>query len=197
LFSIKTEREKTRANFARAPLGPQFVVRRRSRKWPSDRSWTRIEQLAHRGASPLDNCHTRTELYTTKNNAGPVFLSWFGGLTIWHQEPKLFFAPVGMTKLPLRDELLLVSSAAPNHAHETRCTENRRLSGPAIPPRAPTPPCAGTSDDRSALPADDWTAPCTAEPVAAAAIGSAVGSFAGAGAAVRSYSIAQQEEQKN
>lgn len=197
MFTIKIERDEPRANFVRAPSGPQLVVQRRSRKWPSDRSWTRIEQVAHRGAVPLDNCHTRAELYTTKNDAGPVFLSWFVGLVIWRQKPKLFFTPGGMIQLPPSDELLLVSSAAPICTRETRCTENRRFSGPAIPPPAPTPRCAGTSGDRPDLPADDWTAPCTAEPVAAAAIGLVVGSFAGAGAAMRGDSITRQKEQKN
>jgi hypothetical protein len=197
LFIIKTEPEKTCANFARAPLGSQLVVQRRSRKWPSDRSWTRIKQVAHRGALPLDNCHTQTELYTTKNDTGLVFLSWFAGLAIWHQEPKFFFAPMGMIQLPLGDELFLVSRAAPIRTRETRCAENRRFSDPAIPPPVPTPRCAGTSGDRPDLPADDWTAPCTAEPVTAAAIELVVGSFAGAGAAMRSDSIAPQQEQKN
>jgi hypothetical protein len=173
------------------------VVQWRSRRWPSDRSWTRLEQVGHQGALSLDNCHTRTELYTTKHDAGPAFLSWFGGLAIWHQEPKLFFAPVGMIQLPLGDELILVYRAAPSRARETRCAGNRRLSGPAIPPRALTPPCAGTSDDRPDLPADDWTPPPTTEPVAAAATGLVVGSFAGAGVAMRSDSIAAQQEQKN
>jgi len=122
-------------------------------------------------------------------------LNWFGGLVIWHQEP--FFAPVGMIQLPLGDELILVSRAAPSRTRKTRCAENRKLSGSAISPRALTPPCAGTSDDRPALPADDWTAPPTTEPVATAAIGLVVGSFAGAGAAMASDRIARQQEQKN
>jgi hypothetical protein len=82
-------------------------------------------------------------------------------------------------------------------ACETRYVENRRLSSPTIPPPALTPPCAGTSGDRPDLPADDWTAPYTVEPVAAAAIGSVVGSFAGAGAAMRSDRIVRQQEHKN
>jgi hypothetical protein len=81
-------------------------------------------------------------------------------------------------------------------ARETRCVENRQLSSPTIPPPAP-PPCAGTSGDRPHLQADDWTAPSIAEPVAAVAIGSVVGSFAGAGAAMRSDSIVRQEEDKS
>ena len=162
MFTTKAERDKSSANFARAQLGSQLLVQRRSRKWPSDRLRTSIEQVAHRGAVPLDNCHTRPELHKTKSDAGPVFLSWFGGLVIWRQKPKLF-TPGGMIQLPLGDELLVVSRAAPICARETRCTENRRFLGPAIPPPAPTPRCAGTSGDRPDLPADDWTAPSAAE----------------------------------
>jgi type IV secretion system protein VirD4 len=124
-----------------------------------------------------------------------VFLSWFGGLVISRQKPNLFFG--GMIQLPPGDQLLLVSSAARICTRETRCTENRQFSGPAIPPPAPTPGRAGTSDDRPDLPADDWTAPCTAEPVAAAAIGLVVGSFAGAGAAMGSDSTAPRQEPMN
>jgi hypothetical protein len=80
-------------------------------------------------------------------------------------------------------------------ARETRCVKNRQLSSPTIPPPAP-PPCAGTSGDRPDLPADDWTAPSTAEPVAAAAIVSVVGSFAGAGAATRSEAIASSDNKR-
>jgi hypothetical protein len=47
------------------------------------------------------------------------------------------------------------------------------------------------------LPADDWAAPSTVEPVAAAAIGSVLGIFAGAGAAMRSDRIVRQQEHKN
>ena len=65
------------------------------------------------------------------------------------------------------------------------------------PPPALTPPSEDTSDDRPDLPADDWTVPPIAEPVAASAIGSVVGSFAGVAAALRSDSIARQKEQKN
>jgi len=65
------------------------------------------------------------------------------------------------------------------------------------PPPALRPPSADTSGDRPDLPADDWTVPSTAEPVAASAIGSVVGPFAGAAAAMRSDCIARQQEQKN
>ena len=82
-------------------------------------------------------------------------------------------------------------------ACETRYVENRRLSSPTIPPPALTPPCAGTSGDRPDLPADDWTAPSIAEPVAAAAIGLVAGSFSAAGAAMRSDCIVRQQAQNN
>ena len=197
MITIKIERDKTRANFARAAAGPQLPVRRRSNKRRHDHSWTNIEQVARRGALPLDNCRAAAELYATKNDAGPPFLSWFNDLVISYRETRLFFAPGGMIQLLLGDELILVSSAAPSRARETSGVGNRRLLSPAIPPPALTPRCAGTSGDRPDLPADDWTAPSSVEPVAAAAIGSVVGSFAGAGAAMRSDSIVRQQEHKN
>jgi hypothetical protein len=196
LITIKIERDKTRANFARPAARPQVPVRQRSDKQRCDHSWTRIEQVAHQGALRLNNCRAATELYTTNNSAGPPFLSWFSGLVISCRETKLFFAPGGMTQLLLGDEPIWVSRAAPSRARETRCVENRELSSPTIPPPA-TPRCAGTSDDRPDLRADDWTAPCTAEPVAAAAIGSAVGSFFAAGAAMRRDCIVRQQEQNS
>jgi len=119
----------------------------------------------------------------------------FSGPVISWRTTKPFFASGEMIQLQLPNELILLSGTVPSRARETRCTENRRLSCPAIPTRALTPPCAGTSDDRPALPADDWTAPPTAEPVAAAAIGLVVDSFAGA--AMQSDGIATQQEQKN
>ena len=179
-------------NYARAPLGTQLIVRGRNRKWPSDRSWIRIEKVAHQGALLLDNCRAWTELYMTKNDASLVFLSWFNGL-VEHQEPKRFFAPAGMIRLPLGDELFLVSSTAPIRTR----TGNRRLPGRGTPPPALTLLCAGICDDRPDLPADDWAAPPTTEPVAAAPIGSAFGSFAGAGAAVRGHRVIRQKERKN
>jgi hypothetical protein len=145
----------------------------------------------------LDNCRAATELGATNNDAGPPFLSWFSGLVISYRETKLFFASGEMIQPQLANELVLVSSAAPSRPRETRCVKNRRASSPTIPPPAPPPPCAGTYGDRPDLPADDWTAPSVAEPVAAAAVGSAVASFAGAGAAMRSDSIVRQQEHKN
>ena len=197
LITIKIELDKTRANFARAPAGPQLAVQRRSDKRRRDHSSTHIKQVAHQGALRLDNCRVATELYTTNNGAGPPFSSWFNGLVIFYRETKLFFAPAGMMQLLLGDELLPVSSAAPSRARETRRVENRRLLSPTIPPPAPAPRCAGTSGDRPDLPADDWTAPFTAEPVAAAAIGSVVGPFVGAGTAMRSDSIVRRQEQES
>jgi len=62
------------------------------------------------------------------------------------------------------------------------------------PPPALTPPSAGTSGDRPDLPADDWTAPSTAKPVAAAAIGSVVGSLASVGTNL--WRVAPQRKQQ-
>jgi hypothetical protein len=197
LITIKIELDKTRANFARAPAGPQLAVQRRSDKRRRDHSSTHIKQVAHQGALRLDNCRVATELYTTNNGAGLPFLSWFSGLVISHRETKLFFASGEMIQLQLPNEFILLSGTAPSRARETRCVENRQLLSPTIPPPAPTPRCAGASGDRPDLPADDWTAPSIAEPVAAAAIGSAVGSFSAAGAAMRSDRIVRQQEQNN
>ena len=83
------------------------------------------------------------------------------------------------------------TDATPNRARKMSRVENRRL----IPPPALTLRCAGTSGDRPDLPADDWTAPRTAEPVAAAAIGSVVGSFSDASASILSDGIVEQREQ--
>jgi hypothetical protein len=197
LITIEIELDKTRANFARAPAGPPLSVRRRSDKQRRDHSWAHIKQVAHQGALRLDNCRAATELCTTKNDAGPPFLSWFSGLVISHRETKLFFASGEMIQLQLPNEFILLSGTAPSRARETRCVENRQLLSPTIPPPAPTPRCAGPCGDRPDLPADDWTAPSIAEPVAAAAIGSAVGSFFAAAAAMRRDCIARQQEQKN
>ena len=87
------------------------------------------------------------------------------------------------------------TDATPNRARKMSRVENRRLSRPTIPPPALTLRCAGTSGDRPDLPADDWTAPRTAEPVAAAAIGSVVGSFSDASASILSDGIVEQREQ--
>jgi len=197
LITIKIERGKTRVNFARAQAGPPLSVQRRSNKRRRDHSWTHIEQVAHQAALRLDNCRAATELCTTDNSDGPPFLSWFIGFVISCRETKLFFASGEMIQLQLANELIVLSGTVPSRARETRWVENRQLVSPTIPSPAPTPRCAGASGDRPDLPADDWTAPSIAEPVAAAAIGSVVGSFAGADAAMRSDRIVRQQEQKN
>ena len=192
MFTIKIERDKPRANFASAPAGPQLAVQRQS----GELLHTNIEQVAHQGALLLHDSPPATKLRPSKNHAGTRFLSRLSRLVISRRKiTRLFPAPCKVIQFQLSDKLILVSSAAPSRARKTRCIENRRLSGPAIPPPALTPRCAGTPDDRPDLPADDWTAPCTAEPVAAAAIGLVVGSFAGA--AMRGDSITRQKEQKN
>jgi len=196
LFTIKIGQDKPRANFVTALAGPQLAVQRQSDELLHGHLCTNIEQVAHQGALLLHESPPATKLRPSKNLAGTRFLSRLGRLVIRRRKiTRLFPAPCKVIQFQLSDKLTLVSSAAPSRAPETRCTENRRLSCPAIPTRALRPPCAGTSDDRPALPADDWTAPPTAEPVAAAAIGLVVDSFAGA--AMQSDGIATQQEQKN
>jgi hypothetical protein len=157
----------------------------------------KIEQVALQAALLLHDSPPATKLRPSKNHAGTRFLRRLGHLVISRRKiTRLFPGPCKVIQFQLSDELIAVSSAAPSCARQTRCAENRRLSVPAIPPPAPLR-CAGTSDDRPDLPADDWTAPPTTEPVAAAAIGLVVGSFAGAGAAMRSHRIGRQKERKN
>jgi hypothetical protein len=191
LFTIKIERDKPRANFASALASPRLAVQRQSGELLHSHLCTNIEQVAHQGALLLH------DFAPAKNHAGTRCLSWLSRLAISRREiTRLFPISCKMIRFQL-SELILVSSTAPIRTHKTRRAGNRRFSGSAILRPALTPRCAGTSDDRPDLPADDWTAPCTAEPVAAAAIGSVVGSFAGAGGAIRSDSIVRQQEQKN
>jgi len=65
------------------------------------------------------------------------------------------------------------------------------------PPPALTAPSADTSGDRPDLPADDWTALSNTASVAAAAIGSVVGSLAGTGTDMWSNTVVRKREQNN
>ena len=196
MFTIKFERDKPHANFASALAGRQFAVQWRRGELHDSHLCTNIEQAAHQGALLLHNPSSPTKLRASKNHAGTQFLSRLSRLVILRRKiTQSFPAPCKVIQFQLNDKLILVSGAAPSRARETRCTESCRLSSTAIPPPALT--CPGTSDDRPDLRADNWTAPCTAEPVAAAAIGLVVGSFAGAGAAMRSNRIARQQKRKN
>ena len=198
MFTIKIGRDKPRANFASALAGPRLAAQRQSGKLFHSHWCTNIDQVAHQGALPLHDSPPAARLRPSKNHASTRFLTRLSRLVISRREiTRLLPAPCKVIQFQLSDQLIPVSSAAPSRARETRCTENRRLLGTAIPPPALAPRCAGTSDDRPDLRADDWTAPCTAELVAAAAIGLVVGSFVGAGAAMQSDSIASQKEQKN
>ena len=198
MFTIKLERDKPRANFASALAGRQVAVQRRRVELLDSHLCTNIEQAAHQGAWLLHNPSPATKLRALKHHAGTRFLSRFSRLVISRRKiTRLFPALCKVIQFQLTDKLTPVSRASLSRARETHCTENRRFSGPAIPPPAPTPRCAGTSGDRPDLPTDDWTAPCIAETVAAAAIGLVVGPFAGAGTATRSDSTAPQQEQKN
>ena len=196
MFTIKIERDKPHANFASALAGPQLAVQRQSGDLLRSHCAENIEQATHQGALLLHDTPPAMKLRPSKNHAGTRFLSRLSRLVISRWKiTRLLPAPCKVIQFQLNDKLILVSGAAPSRARETRCTESCRLSSTAIPPPALT--CPGTSDDRPDLRADNWTAPCTAEPVAAAAIGLVVGSFAGAGAAMRSNRIARQQKRKN
>ena len=198
MFTIKIERDKPRANFASALAGRRLAVQRQGGELLHSHLCTNVEQVIRRGTLLLHDSPLATKLCPSKNHARSGFFSWLSRLVISRRKiTRLFPAPCKVIQFQLSDQLMLVSYAAPSRARETGRTENRRLSGPAVLPRALTPPCAGASDDRPDLPADDWTAPPATEPVAAAAIGPAVGSFAGAGAAMRSDSIVRQKQRKN
>jgi hypothetical protein len=148
LITIKIDCDKLLADCASMLESPQPVVQLRSDERRRNHSWTHIEQIAHQGALPLDDCHAGAAL-------------------------------------------------ALNYECKARYFENRQLSSRPLPPPALTPPSAGTSGDRPDLPADDWTAPSTAKPVAAAAIGSVVGSLVRAGTDMSSNKVVRKREQNN
>ena len=162
LFTIKIGRDKPRANFASALAGPALAVQRQSGKLLHSHLCTNIAQFTRRGALLSHDCPPATKLRPSKHHARTRFLSWLSRPVISRREiTRLIPGSRKVIQFQPSDKLILVSGAAPSRAGETRCTENRRLIGPAIPPPALTHRCAGTSDDRPDLPADDWTAPPT------------------------------------
>jgi type IV secretion system protein VirD4 len=81
-------------------------------------------------------------------------------------------------QLPPSDELVLVSGVPPIRAHKARYYEDIRLKRRVLQPPALTTASAGTSGDRPAPHADDWTTLPPPEPAAAAAARSVAGSLA-------------------
>jgi hypothetical protein len=218
LITIKIERNKTRADFASVLAGPRLAIHQRSDDRRRDHSWTHIEQVGHQGALPLDAFHVRaafvlnnermarcvsdmpgaaTELCAPKNDACPWFLSRRSRLINSRQQITQVFLAFGeVIQLPL-SELILVSGAMPSRAHSGSNFNDGRLSRLTLPHLALTSPGAGNSGDRLDLPADDWTVPSTAKPVAAAAMGSVAGSLASEEVDMRGNGAAPQREQKN
>jgi type IV secretion system protein VirD4 len=81
-------------------------------------------------------------------------------------------------QLPPSEELVLVSGVPPIRAHKARYYEDIRLKSRVLQPPALTTASAGTSDDRPAQRADDWTDLTLPDPGAAAAGESVAGSLA-------------------
>jgi hypothetical protein len=134
LIVIKIDCEKLLAHCASVLECPRPVVQLQSDERRRDRSWTHIEQVAHQGALPLDDCRAVTELCRNKDDVGTRFWSWLSRLVISRRETtRMFMAPGEVIPLQLGDELILVSSPAASRARKTRGVENHRLSSPAIP----------------------------------------------------------------
>ena len=201
LITIKIDRDKTRADFASVLASPLLTIQRAGAELQRDDSRVHIERAAKQGTLRFENCNARlplatngkrmarrasdmlataNELCAANNDAGHRLLFWFSRLMISPRETAPLFRAFGEAmQLPPGDELILVSGVASIRAHNTRCSEDRRLSSRTPPPPALTLPGAGASGDRPDLPADDWTALSLTAPVAAAAIGSVVGPPAG------------------
>jgi type IV secretion system protein VirD4 len=163
-------------------------------------SLNQIEKAYGPNHAILDNCHVRvafatndertarrvsealgmaTELRAMKNYAGHRLSPWLGHLMVSRQETARPLLTAGeVMQLPPSDELVLVSGTPPIRARKARYYEDIRLKSRVLPPPALTTARAGTSGDRPAQHADDWTTLPTPEPGAAAAAKSVAGSLA-------------------
>jgi type IV secretion system protein VirD4 len=161
-------------------------------------SLNQIERAYGPNHSILDNCHIRvafatndertarrvsdalgtaTELRAMKNYAGHRLSPWLGHLMVSRQETARPLLTAGeVMQLPPTDELVLVSGIPPIRAHKARYYEDNRLTRRILRPPALTPSGAGTSGDRPAENADDWTTLPLPDPGAAVAVRS-VASF--------------------
>jgi type IV secretion system protein VirD4 len=114
-----------------------------------------------------------------KNYAGHRLSPWLGHLMVSRQETARPLLTAGeVMQLPPNDELVLVSGIPPIRAHKARYYEDIRLKARVLPPPALAAASAGTSGDRPARHADDWTTLPIPEPGAAAAARSVAGSLA-------------------
>jgi type IV secretion system protein VirD4 len=163
-------------------------------------SLNQIEKAYGANNAILDNCHVRvafatndertarrvsdalgtaTEMRALTNYAGSRLSPWLGHLMVSRQETaRPLLTPGEVMQLPPTDELVLVSGIPPIRAKKARYYEDAPLKNRVLPPPAPTAAHAGTSGDRSVLPADDWTSHPIVDPCEAAADGSAPGSLA-------------------
>src|SRR5215471_1162345 len=164
-------------------------------------SLNQIEKAYGPNNSILDNCHVRvcfatndertarrvsdalgmaTELRAMKNYAGHRLSPWLGHLMVSRQETaRPLLTPGEVMQLPPDDEIVLLSGTPPIRAHKARYYEDIRLKARVLPPPALATASAGTSGDRPAPHADDWTTLPIPEPGAAAATRSVAGSLAG------------------
>jgi len=163
-------------------------------------SLNQIEKAYGPNNAILDNCHVRvafatndertarrvsdalgtaTELRAMKNYAGHRLSPWLGHLMVSRQETaRPLLTPGEVMQLPQSDELVLVSGIPPIRAHKARYYEDIRLKSRVLQPPALTTASAGTSGDRPAPHADDWTTLPLLDPGAAAAAKSVAGSLA-------------------
>jgi type IV secretion system protein VirD4 len=161
-------------------------------------SLNQIEKAYGPNHSILDNCHVRvafatndertarrvsdalgtaTELRAMKNYAGHRLSPWLGHLMVSRQETARPLLTAGeVMQLPPTDELVLVSGIPPIRAHKARYFDDNRLTSRILRPPALTPSGVGTSGDRPAQNADDWTTLPLPDPGAAATVRS-VASF--------------------
>src|SRR5262249_10853277 len=152
---------------------PQLAVRRQHGELLHSHLCTNIEQAAHQGALLLHDSPPATKLRESKHHAGTRSLSWLSRAVVSRQKITRL-SPGSLQGDPISAEPQPHPGfpRRPAPCSQPPLHENPQPLGPRHPPLAPTARCAGTSDDRPDLPADDWTAPPITEPVAAAAIGS-------------------------
>jgi hypothetical protein len=150
---------KVRSILGRCPMGRSpFPTRIRG----LSHLYTNIEQSGHQGALVLHDCPSARKWRPSKKRAGTLLLSRLSRLAISRREiTRSFPTSCKVIRFQL-SELIVVSTTAPIRTHKTRCTENRRFSGPAIPPprrrpgaRAPPatdPTCQPMTGQLHALP---------------------------------------------
>jgi type IV secretion system protein VirD4 len=142
-------------------------------------SLNQIEKAYGANNSILDNCHVRvsfatndertakrvsdalgiaTELRAMKNYAGHRLSPWLGHLMISRQETARPLLTAGeIMQLPPSDELVLVSACHPIRGKKARYYEDHRLKTRVLLPPSLTTASEGTSGDRPAKRADDWS----------------------------------------